>query len=75
MNQQIIFNDDICFDENLQGWRFSGLLSGERISILIKSNNYADLTDGLKFELEEIVEEWLENNEPPTDSKIELVYK
>lgn len=75
MNQQMIFNDDICFDDNLQGWVFTGLLAGERINILIKSTKHAELNNELKFDLEETVEEWLENNEPPADSKIELVYK
>jgi hypothetical protein len=75
MNQQIIFNDDIFFDESQQGWVFTGLLSGERLTILIKSKQNTILTDELKFDLEESVEEWLEEHEPPTSSRIELEYK
>jgi len=75
MNQQIIFNDDICFDDNQQGWVFTGLLSGERINILVQSNKHTELNNELKFDLEELIEEWLEENEPPTNNKIELVYK
>jgi hypothetical protein len=74
MNQQIIFNDDISFDNSEKGWVFTGLLSGERISILIKCKKRDELTDELKFNLEEIIEEWLEDNEPLSGSRIELVY-
>jgi len=75
MNQQIIFNDDISFDESQQGWVFTGLLSGERLTIIIKSKQNTILTDELKFDFEESVEEWLEEHEPPTNSRIELAYK
>ncbi|MBA6231473.1 MULTISPECIES: hypothetical protein [unclassified Colwellia] len=74
MNQQIIFNDDISFDDSEKGWVFTGLLSGERISILIKCKKHDELTDELKFNLEEIIEEWLEDNEPLSGSRIEVVY-
>jgi len=60
MNQQIIFNDDICFDDSRQGWVFTGLLSGERINILVQSNKHTELNNELKFDLEELIEEWLE---------------
>jgi len=72
MNQQIIFNDDICFDDHQQGWIFTGLLSGERINIFIKSKKHTELNNALKFDLEELVEQWLEENEPPTNNKISL---
>ncbi|TWX49169.1 hypothetical protein [Colwellia hornerae] len=75
MNQQIIFNDDITYDKNQKGWVFSGLLSGERIDILIKCEQHNVLSDALKFDLEVIVEEWLDVNEPLPESRIELDYK
>ncbi|AOW77196.1 hypothetical protein A3Q34_10250 [Colwellia sp. PAMC 20917] len=75
MNQQIIFNDDITYDDNQKGWIFSGLLSGERINILIKCTKHNVMSDSLKFDLEEIVEEWLDANEPLPESRIELYYK
>lgn len=75
MNQQIIFNDDITYDDNQQGWIFSGLHSGERINILIKCTKHKIMSDALKFDLEEIVEEWLDNNEPLPENRIDLYYK
>jgi len=75
MNQQILFNDDIAFDENQQAWNFTGLLAGERITITIKTESTLKLTDELRFNFEDQVEEWLEDNEPPENCKIELLYK
>jgi hypothetical protein len=75
MNQQIIFNDDIAFDNKLQKWSFSGLFAGERIKIIIEDKACHQLNDKLKFDLEADVEEWLEDNEPPIDGEIHLLYK
>ena len=75
MNQQILFNDDMVFDDNSQTYLFTGLLSGERVTISIKTENPLPLNDGLKFDLECHVEEWLEENEPPENSEITLFYK
>jgi hypothetical protein len=75
MNQQILFNDDIIFNDQIKAWVFTGLLAGERITIEIISEEPLELSDALKFDFEFQVEEWLEDNEPPVTSKIKLVYK
>ncbi|NQZ88592.1 MAG: hypothetical protein HRT54_13555 [Colwellia sp.] len=74
MNQQIIFNDDMSFDYEKRECVFTGLVSGERITIFIKAKDIIELTNAVKFDFECQVEEWLEDNEPPTNRKIQLVY-
>ena len=54
--------------------KFTGLIAGERVTILIKAKDVIELTNSVKFDFECQVEEWLEDNEPPTNRKIELVY-
>jgi hypothetical protein len=75
MNQQILFNDDVAFDDKSHVWVFTGLLSGERVTISIKTENTLPLNEALKFDFECQVEEWLEDNEPPMNGKIDLLYK
>jgi len=67
MNQAIIFNDDLTFDKQHDAYRFSGLLAGEVITIYFHSiqlKNLHKIDTCTKFDLEEVVELWLEKNEP-----------
>lgn len=67
MNQAIIFNDDLKFDKKEGAWCFTGQLSGELIMLYFHSMQLKRLTEldsCTKFDLEEIVELWLEKNEP-----------
>lgn len=67
MNQAILFNEDLMFDEQQDAWRFTALLSGELITIYIHSmqlKQLGEIDSCTKFDLEEIVELWLEKNEP-----------
>jgi hypothetical protein len=75
MNQQILFNDDISFDDNSLEYVFTGLLSGERVTIRIKTENPLPLNDTLKFDFECQVEEWLEENEPSDNGEIALFHQ
>jgi len=54
---------------------FTGLFSGERVTIRIKTENSLPLNDALKFDFECQVEEWLEENEPSDNGEITLFYK
>lgn len=70
MNQAILFNDDLTFDEQQKAWRFTALLSGQRIIIYFHSmqlQRLGHIDTCTKFDLEEIVELWLEKNEPEAD--------
>lgn len=69
MNQAILLNDDLSYDGKY--WRLSGLLSGQRIDIVVttKQSSYSDT---LKFDIEMAVEDWLEDNEPDNSSTIEI---
>ena len=67
MNQAVLFNDDLIFDELQDAWRFTVLVSGQRITIFFHSTKLKQLEEidsNTKFDLEEIVEIWLEENEP-----------
>lgn len=67
MNQSLLFNDDIEFDQPHDAWRFTALLSGQRITIYFHSMHLKQLDkidNCTKYDLEEIVELWLEKNEP-----------
>ena len=78
MNQAILFNDDIYFDQAKNAWSFTCLLNGECIQILITGQNYpSDLqvTSAVKFDWEDAVEVWLENNEPEENQLIKLSFK
>ena len=67
MNQAILFNDDLTFNKQHDAWCFTGLLAGELITIYFHSmqlKQLGEIDSCTKFDLEEIVELWLEKNEP-----------
>ena len=71
MNQAILFNDDLIFDEQQDAWRFTALLSGQLICIYFHSmqlKQLGQIDNCTKFDLEEVVELWLEKNEPEGDT-------
>jgi hypothetical protein len=70
MNQAIIFNDDLSFDKQHDAYTFTGLLAGEVIKVYFHSiqlKNLHEVDRCTKFDLEEIVELWLERNEPESN--------
>lgn len=70
MNQAILFNDDLVFDEQQRSWRLTALLSGQLITVYFHSMQLkllGKIDSGTKFDLEEIVELWLEKNELERD--------
>ena len=67
MNQAILFNDDLAFDNEQDAWCFTALLSGQSVTIYFHSmqlKRLDEIDNCTKFDLEEIVELWLEKNEP-----------
>ncbi len=67
MNQSILFNDDIEFNKKNGAWSFSGMISGEVVTIYFHSISLCRLSEidsCTKYDLEEIAELWIENNEP-----------
>ena len=67
MNQAILFNDDLKFDKSHDAWSFTALLSGQSITIYCHSmqlKQLSEIDNCTKFDLEEVVELWLEKNEP-----------
>jgi len=70
LNQAILFNDDLLFDEQQDAWRFTALLSGQVITVYFHSMQLkllGQIDNCTKFDLEEVVELWLEKNEPEGD--------
>lgn len=67
MNQNILFNDDLTFDKKQDAWCFTALLSAQVITVYFHSmqlKRLEEIDSCTKFDLEEIVELWLEKNEP-----------
>jgi hypothetical protein len=67
MNQAILFNDDLSFDKEQDAWCFTALLSGQTVTVFFHSMQLkvlGEIDACTKFDLEEIVELWLEKNEP-----------
>ena len=67
MNQAILFNDDLTFNGEQDTWSFTALLSGLSITVYFHSmqlKRLETIDTYTKFDLEEIVELWLEKNEP-----------
>ena len=66
MNQAILFNDDLKFDNKEDAWWLTAQLSGQIITIYFHSMQLKQLgviDNCTKFDLEEITELWLEKNE------------
>ena len=60
MNQSILFNDDLTFDQQSECWRLSGMISGQIVTIYFHSMSLARLTEidsCTKYDLEEIAEQ------------------
>jgi hypothetical protein len=71
LNQAILFNDDLRFDEKQDAWCFTALLSGQLITVYFHSMELkllGEVDQCTRFDLEEIVELWLEKNEPEEDA-------
>lgn len=67
MNQAILFNDDLVFDEGRNAWVFSGLLEGNLLQIVIEEKYHSRITpveDSIRFDWESKVEDWLKQYEP-----------
>ncbi|MCP5077933.1 MAG: hypothetical protein GY951_07740 [Psychromonas sp.] len=70
MNQAILFNDGLIFDEQQDAWCCTALLSGQAITIYFHSMQLkllGQIDSCTKFDLEEIVELWVEKNEVEGD--------
>lgn len=67
MNQAILFNDDLTFNEKEDAWSFTAQVSGQIITIYFHSmqlKQLGEIDQCTKFDLEEVAELWLEKNEP-----------
>ena len=77
MNQSVLFNDDIHFNEGYNAWSFTGFLNGERIVVIISSETLtkeAQISDDVRFDWEEAVENWLNDDEPDEKGLIYINY-
>lgn len=67
MNQAILFNDDFTYNTEHGAWSCTGLISGQLMNIYFHSaelSRLAKIDNCTKFDLEEVVEIWLEESEP-----------
>jgi hypothetical protein len=66
MNQAIMFNDDLVFDKTQDAWSFTAQVTGQILTIYFHSMQLkllGEIDNCTKFDLEEVVELWLEKNE------------
>ena len=71
MNQAVLFNDDVSFDEQLQQLTFSAISGGQLIKCTIKLANFKleNKSDALayfhlyKFDYEELAEQLIEDED------------
>ncbi|NMP30836.1 hypothetical protein HII17_04600 [Thalassotalea sp. M1531] len=66
MNQSILFNDDLTLDDKTSCWKMSAIVSGQIISIYFHSlslSRLEEIDQCTKYDLEEVAELWLEDNE------------
>lgn len=66
MNQSTIFNDDLSFNRKEDAWCLTAQMAGQITTIYFHSMQLKQLDEidtCTKFDLEEVVELWLEKNE------------
>jgi len=66
MNQSVLFNDDLSFDQQHDCWSMTALIAGQSINVYFHSFQLKQLTEissCTQYDLEEAVELWLEKNE------------
>ena len=67
MNQSLLLNNDLAFNDALKAWQLTGFHQSQDIRIYISSNKLASdtsITNELLLDIEADIEDWLENNEP-----------
>lgn len=75
MNQAILLNSDLTFDESRSLWTISGFYQSQGIVIYISEAKLARntyISSELLFDLEADIEDWLELNEPDENNEIWL---
>jgi hypothetical protein len=71
MNQALLFNDDLTFNNQENTWCLTAQLSGQVITVYFHSLALKKLTvidNSTKFDLEDSVELWLEKHELEGDT-------
>lgn len=72
MNQSLIINDDLTYISEEHCWQCTLMLSGEKITIIIKSDiSPENMTQDIKFDWEALIEDWFDDHEP-TNSQVEI---
>ncbi len=73
MNQAIIFNNDVHFNDKREAWCFSLQRNGELLFVFIPQKYFPKtqlLSEEILFDWENGVEEWLEENEPNDNQEV-----
>lgn len=73
MNQAFLFNDDLTFITDQRAWCITGMLSGQLLTFYVKQNalhmfNPEADEATIQFDIEALIEEWLDDNEPESDA-------
>ncbi|WP_448567549.1 hypothetical protein [Thalassotalea ganghwensis] len=65
MNQSLIINDDVHYDNSFQAWCFTALLNGQLLTVVLSDqiNPNLNVDQSLKFDWEGRLEDWIEDND------------
>ncbi|MGJ8694369.1 MAG: hypothetical protein ACSHW0_18015 [Thalassotalea sp.] len=75
MNQALLLNNDLTFDQTNAWWTITGFYQSQDIVVYIKEAKLARttvITAAVIFDIEADIEDWLEVNEPDENNNIWL---
>ena len=75
MNQALLLNSDLAFDETQRLWKITGFYQTQGIVVFIKEAKLSPnvlITSEMIFDLEADIEDWLEVHEPNENNEIWL---
>lgn len=75
MNQSVLLNNDLKFDQESACWLLTGFYQSQTIKIYLSAKKlHADtkINDTIIFDIEADIEEWLASNEPDDSNEIWL---
>lgn len=67
MNQALLLNNDLVFNDKLNAWQLTGFYQSQDIRIYIQSKHLSKdtiITAEILLDIEADIEDWLESHEP-----------
>ena len=77
MNQSVLLNDDLRFNDKRKSWCLTGQVNGEKITVVIDQcylSATSTITNSLVFDIEDQIEQWLDIYEIDDNQEILLKF-